>query len=61
MLTLSMPRYYDYTGTLNVSGTDLYNDHLANAETQPPNWNFEVDNTWNGHLKGTESNEFPLC
>ncbi|TFK55634.1 glycoside hydrolase family 92 protein [Heliocybe sulcata] len=34
-------KFYKYAAALNVSGTDLYNALLADAEVQPPNWDLE--------------------
>ncbi|KAI3613017.1 glycoside hydrolase family 92 protein, partial [Moniliophthora roreri] len=41
-------KFHDYAKTLNVSGDDLYNALLADAELQPPDWNLQgrQANTW---------------
>lgn len=39
--TLSRFRFGDHAAALNVSTTDLYTALLADAETQPPNWNLQ--------------------
>ncbi|EEB94897.1 hypothetical protein MPER_06218, partial [Moniliophthora perniciosa FA553] len=41
-------KFHDYANTLNVSGDDLYNALLADAELEPPDWNLQgrQANTW---------------
>ena len=34
-------RFHNFTGTLNVSATNLYAALLADAEDQPPNWDLQ--------------------
>ena len=34
-------RFHEHASALNVSGTDLYNAPLADAELQPPNWDLQ--------------------